>query len=84
MASIRSWCTSSNLLCLNPTALHQDELLAWSWLISVMELIIVLFVLGHVTGSFFYMFAHPAWQVSALYYDYILLIGDLGITGRHA
>ena len=34
----------------------QYELLGYFWVISVLELLIVLFFMGHLTGCFFYMF----------------------------
>ena len=39
----------------------QYRLLAWSWIINVTELIIVLLCIGHVCGCFYYMFGGSAY-----------------------
>ncbi|GFR43465.1 hypothetical protein Agub_g4548 [Astrephomene gubernaculifera] len=42
----------------------QDEFYAARWIISLLELLIVLVFLGHVSGCFFYMFSGPSWWTS--------------------
>lgn len=39
----------------------QDELYAARWVLSLLELFIVLAFLGHLNGCFFYFFSGPAW-----------------------
>lgn len=39
----------------------QDELYAARWVMSLLELLLVLAFLGHLTGCFFYFFSGPAW-----------------------
>ncbi|GLI62967.1 hypothetical protein VaNZ11_005824 [Volvox africanus] len=39
----------------------QDEFYAARWVISTLELLIVLIYLGHLSGCFFYLFSGPQW-----------------------
>ncbi|GIL77636.1 hypothetical protein Vretimale_6799 [Volvox reticuliferus] len=39
----------------------QDEFYAARWVISMLELLIVLIYLGHLSGCFFYLFSGPQW-----------------------
>lgn len=39
----------------------QDEFYSARWLISLVELLIVLVFLGHLSGCFFYFFSGPSW-----------------------
>ncbi|EFJ52746.1 hypothetical protein VOLCADRAFT_86033 [Volvox carteri f. nagariensis] len=39
----------------------QDEFYAARWVLSILELLIVLVYLGHLSGCFFYLFSGPQW-----------------------
>ncbi|MEW5314441.1 MAG: hypothetical protein WDW38_005941 [Sanguina aurantia] len=42
----------------------QDELYRYRWIITILELLIFLIFMGHLTGCFFYFFSGPLWQTS--------------------
>ncbi|KAG2439520.1 hypothetical protein HXX76_004873 [Chlamydomonas incerta] len=42
----------------------QDEFYAARWVVSLLELLIVLVYLGHLSGCFFYLFSGPRWYTN--------------------
>lgn len=48
--------------CCGGCVLAQDDLYAILPVLSIMELVIILVYLGHISGCFFYLLSTPSWQ----------------------
>lgn len=58
-----SWALQRMLTCGVGRAL-QDDLYSILPVLSILELVIILIYLGHISGCFFYLFSTPPWQTT--------------------